>query len=198
MAYVETVPDKGTVRKASRESWIAGAFEALQTGGIDALRVEPLALQLGVTKGSFYHHFENRRDLHLAMLEAWEQAGTSAIIAAIDQHAEESTPVERLHRLAERTMVPDHFSDSIENGIRAWARTDPVVAEVAARVDARRVDYAAALLRASGLSPAVARRRAQLFYRVLIGEFMWRSSGGPTATAREIRETVELLVAPGR
>lgn len=185
------------MRKASRESWIAGAFEALRTGGIDALRVEPLAVRLGVTKGSFYHHFENRRDLHMAMLDAWEQRGTSEIIAEVDAAAD-SDPVDMLHRLARRTMAPDPVSDGIENSIRAWARTDSDVAATASRVDTRRVDYAASLLRSAGLAAPVARRRAMLFYRVLIGEFMWRSSGGPTATERELRETVELLLAPHR
>ena len=185
------------MRKASRDTWIAGAFDALQTGGIDALRVESLAARLDMTKGSFYHHFENRRDLHLAMLDVWERKGTSLIIDEVDDTAG-SDPTDRLLRLAHRTMASDPVSDSIENSIRAWARTDPVVAEVASRVDDRRIDYATSLLRAVGLPPALARRRAQLFYRVLIGEFMWRSSGGPTATKREIDETVDLLISPRR
>jgi len=40
----------------------------------------------------------------------------------------------------------------------------------------------------------LARRRAQLLYRVLIGEFVWRSSGGPRVTRAEIDDTVDLLL----
>ena len=52
-------------------AWIAAAFDALADGGIDAVRVEPLAKALGITKGSFYWHFADRRALLDAMLDAW-------------------------------------------------------------------------------------------------------------------------------
>lgn len=181
------------VSRASRDDWIAAAFDVLREGGIGALMVEPLAERLFVTKGSFYHHFENRRALHLAMLDEWEAKGTSQIIAETED-ASGLEPDARLRHLAHRTMGPDPVSDGIEISIRAWARTDPTVAEAAARIDRRRVDYAASLLRASGLAPTLARRRSRMLYRILIGEFMWRSSGGPVATAREIDETVDAVL----
>ncbi len=182
------------MRKLSRHEWIAGSFDALCDGGIDALRVEPLAKRLGVTKGSFYHHFENRRALHLAMLAEWERLGTLAII---DQVAGAEVGAEkRLRALAHRTMEIDPISDAIENSIRAWAATDEVVAEAASRVDDQRIAYVVGLLREIGLSPALAKRRARLLYRVLIGEFMWRNAGGPATTAKEIDEVVDLLLKP--
>ena len=39
--------------------------------GIEAVRVEPLAIHLGVTKGSFYLHFKDCAELHVAMFEQW-------------------------------------------------------------------------------------------------------------------------------
>jgi AcrR family transcriptional regulator len=177
----------------SQEAWLAAGFEALAAGGVDALRVEPLAEQLGVTKGSFYHHFGNRRALHEAMLEAWERRGTSDIIDDVD--AVDSPPAERLRHLAHRTMRPVPTNDAIENAIRAWAATDDVAAAAIARVDERRLAYTAALLRSAGMSPAQARRRARLLYRILIGEFVWRSSGGPTATHADIDDAVDLILA---
>lgn len=181
------------MRKLSRSEWIAGSFEALVDGGIDALRVEPLAKRLGVTKGSFYHHFENRRALHLAMLDEWERRGTSEIIDAVEGPVE-GAATERLRALAHLTMRIDPASDAIENGIRAWAATDEVVAEAAARVDEQRIGYVVGLLRETGMAPALAKRRARLLYRVLIGEFMWRNAGGPATTKKEIDEVVDLLV----
>lgn len=181
------------MKKRSREAWIAGAFDALRDGGIEALRVEPLAARLGVTKGSFYHHFDNRRALYLAMLEEWERSGTSDIIDEVGRSSGE--PVEALRRLAHNTLAVNPGVDEIELGIRAWAVTDDVVAAAAERVDARRLDYVASLLRAIGLPSPLARRRARLLYRVLIGEFTWRSSGGPAMSKREIDELVDALVA---
>ena len=172
---------------------MAAGFAALAVGGFEALRVEPLAERLGVTKGSFYHHFADRRALHVAMLDAWERRGTTDIIDDVD--AEAATPAERLRRLAHRTLRPDPAKDAIENAIRAWAATDDVAAAAMSRVDERRVEYTAGLLRAVGMSPAVARRRARLLYRILIGEFVWRSSGGPTATRSDIDDAVDLILA---
>jgi AcrR family transcriptional regulator len=178
----------------TRDKWLSAAFDALAEGGIDALRVERLADRLGVTKGSFYHHFDDRRGLHLAMLDAWEQAGTSKVIEDVDSFS--SSAGERLRRLAHRTMAVDPSSDAIENAIRAWAAVDEVAAGATARVDTRRLRYTEDLLVAIGLRRPVAKRRAAYFYRVLIGEFAWRSAGADPMSERDIDDLVDLLVAP--
>lgn len=182
------------VRKMSREEWIVAAFELISTDGFEAIRVEPLAARLGVTKGSFYHHFDNRRSLHLAMLDAWEQRGTTEIIDDVEHTTDDSH--ERIRQLAHRTVMVDSEADAVENAIRAWAARDEVAAEAAMRVDQRRLDYTAALLRDIGIPAPLARRRAKLFYRVLIGEFSWRHAGGPAMTEREIDEAVDHLTSP--
>jgi len=179
------------MRRLSREEWIEAAFDEMCTGGIDALRVEPLASRLGVTKGSFYWHFENRRALHLALLETWEHLGTSAIIDTVE--AQSDDPVEQLRALVKVVFAPDDTADKIETAIRSWAQLEPLAAEAAARVDERRLDFVAALLRSAGVPAPLARRRSRLMYRTLIGEFLWRSSGGPASTTRELDEIVELL-----
>lgn len=181
------------MRKLSREEWIAGAFELLIQGGISALRVEPLATHLGVTKGSFYHHFENRRALHMAMLSVWEERGTAAIIVEVEDAADD--PTAQLRALALRTFAPDPGVDGIESAIRAWAGSDEVVAEAAERVDNRRTHFVVELLVAAGLARPLAKRRARLLYRALIGEFFWVTAGGPSSTRREIEEMVDLLLS---
>ena len=180
------------MRKLSREEWIEGAFAALTEGGIDALRVEPLAKRLGVTKGSFYHHFENRRSLHLAMLDEWERLGTAQIIDDVEEVA--STPLEQLRALATATFASDPVGDAIETSIRSWAATDETVKAAVARVDERRLGYVTGLLRAAGMAKGLAERRARLMYRVLIGEFIWRTAGGPASTRTELDEMSVLLM----
>ncbi len=180
------------MRKLSRNEWVAGSFEALCDGGIDALRVEPLAKRLGVTKGSFYHHFENRRALHMALLGEWERLGTSQIIDDVSGSSPDAAV--RLRTLAHETMKSDPFTDSIETGIRSWAAIDEEVSATVARVDARRLGFTEGLLRELGLPTALAKRRSLLLYRVLIGEFMWRTSGGPVISKREIDEFVDQLI----
>jgi AcrR family transcriptional regulator len=67
-----------------REQWLTAAVAALIRGGLDAVAVEPLATSLGVTKGSFYWHFENRDALIAALVEQWEAVGTEQVIAELD------------------------------------------------------------------------------------------------------------------
>src|ERR1043165_7845340 len=61
------------------DAWVAAAFDALAQGGVDAVRVEPLAKALGITKGSFYWHFTDRRALLDAMLGSWAEGRIAAI-----------------------------------------------------------------------------------------------------------------------
>ena len=68
----------------SRASWITAALEVLASEGIGRVRVEPLAKKLGVTKGSFYWHFDDRPALHAAMLAQWQETQTLGIIAMVE------------------------------------------------------------------------------------------------------------------
>src|ERR1041384_2079737 len=63
----------GAARSLNAADWVRAAMEAIVQGGIAAVAVEPLALRLGTTKGSFYHHFENREALIVAALEEGER-----------------------------------------------------------------------------------------------------------------------------
>ena len=63
------------------------AFDALANGGIDAVRVDPLAKKLGVTRGSFYWHFKDRAALHTAMLKDWRKRATYQLGSRIESRA---------------------------------------------------------------------------------------------------------------
>ena len=61
------------VVRTPRSSWIDAGLRALAGGGPEAVRIETLAQSLGVTKGGFYWHFEDRRALLDELLDAWER-----------------------------------------------------------------------------------------------------------------------------
>lgn len=173
--------------------WVVAAMRRLATHGIDHVRVEPLATQLGVSKGSFYWHFANRDALLAAVLDFWQSQGTEAIIAAVDAAPPGSK--ERLHTLIRQTFgQPQH--DGIELGIRAWATRDGDVRATVEKVDERRLDYVAALLSEFGLNSTTARTRAALMYRTLIGEFTLRSHGHPPLDDTALSALTVSMVAP--
>ena len=58
-------------QKLGQEDWLVAALDVLSKHGIEKVKVEPLALYLGVTKGSFYWHFKNREALLTQMVDYW-------------------------------------------------------------------------------------------------------------------------------
>ena len=63
--------------RTPRSSWIEQGLRALAAGGADAVRIEPLAQALGVTRGGFYWHFDDRRALLEEILDAWERRAST-------------------------------------------------------------------------------------------------------------------------
>src|SRR5215471_7138438 len=76
--------------------WAAAAFRVIARGGVDAVAVEPIAAELGATKGSFYWHFKNRDALIEAALDEWERRLTEEVI---DELEREPDPAVRLKKL---------------------------------------------------------------------------------------------------
>lgn len=132
-------------------------------GGLAAVAVEPVAVRLGVSKGSFYWHFANRQALVEAALAFWE-AGTEEIIAALEAIAD---PAERM-----RTLMGLAFGDQHDASISfrlISAADDPAVARVARRVTVRRLGVMQAALEQLGQSPEEARDRVVAGYSSYLG-----------------------------
>ena len=128
--------------RTPRSSWITEGLEALAAGGVDAVRVEPIAERLGVTKGGFYGYFSGRDQLLAEMLTTWETAVTDQVIAVVES-GHGTDPRERVRRLAEAINDPDQVAMRVDTEVamREWARRDPAAAEVVARVDQQRTAY---------------------------------------------------------
>jgi AcrR family transcriptional regulator len=168
------------------DDWVRAGLHMLAKHGIAAVKVEPLAKQLGVTKGGFYWHFRDRPALLAAILAKWESAMTLAIIDRVEALGGDAA--ERLKNLFEIAMNAD---GRLEMAVRAWAAADVKVMAVIARVDRRRLDYLEELLRGMGLPKPVAVARSRLVYYGMIGEF---NVAVPT-TAAERRNTLRLNYA---
>lgn len=151
--------------RLSAENWTQMALRVLAERGIEGVRVERLADALGVTKGSFYWHFEGRRALFDAVLDQWERRATLEVIAAVEQAF--ADPGDRLREL---TRLVFRHGASLDRAVRAWASHDESAGRVVRRVDKRRLEFVADLLRAYGLEPSVAAIRARLLHTALIGE----------------------------
>jgi len=150
--------------------WTGAALDALARGGLAAVAVEPLAKELGTTKGSFYWHFADRNALIAAALERWEERDTDLVIEAIDRSDDTATRLRNLLHLAFRAVRAgtEPGAGSVELALQASA-TDPLVAATLRRVTERRLAYLTALFTELGMSPARARDRGLLAYSAFLG-----------------------------
>jgi AcrR family transcriptional regulator len=169
-----------------KAQWVGAALETLRKAGVGAVRVERLAADLGITKGSFYWHFRDRGELLDALLEHWAREMTDAEFERLEAMPQGLRP--RLVALAEDVL--ERGMGRYDPAIRAWARTDRKVAAAVAQVDRRRVRALAAFFEEGGFTPAQARTRARLFYTFLLGEPQVRS---PAREAGELARMVEIV-----
>lgn len=182
------------VARLNPSDWIHAAVRRLGQDGVDQVRVELLAKDLKVSKGSFYWHFGDRAALLNALLEAWEEEATQAIIDEVDGHP--GPPADRLWALMRRVFQTPPTVDLLETALRAWATRDEAARAAVQRVDKRRMRYVAGLLTELGMGKTEARRRSELLYRALIGEFALRSYGSPAISTASLRALHSSLVTP--
>ena len=150
------------------------------------MRVERLADGVGVTKGSFYHHFRDRGALLEALLDYWSREMTDAEFARLETLR--GGLAQRLLALAEDVL--EKGMGRYDPAIRAWARHDRKVAAAVAQVDRRRVKALAGFFEEGGFSTAEARIRARTFYTFLLGEPQVRA---PVRDAGELEKMVRIL-----
>ena len=150
--------------------WTEAALDALARGGLAAVAVEPLAKELGATKGSFYWHFADRQALLQATLELWERRDTERVIAAIDETEDAETRLRNLLRLAFISVRDGSAvgAGTVELALQASA-AHPLVAPTLDRVTKRRLATLTRLYTELGLSRAAARDRGLLAYTAFLG-----------------------------
>src|SRR5215213_10436356 len=77
--YQESVRQR-TMSGGKGDTWIEAGLAELARSGVEGVRVEVLAKNLGVTKGGFYRRFKDRAALLEGILQNWS-AGRSTAIA---------------------------------------------------------------------------------------------------------------------
>ena len=147
----------------NREGFFTAAMGLLAREGRSGLRLAALCRDVGVTSGSFYHHFSGWDGFVDALLEHWETVDTRRLAELAGR---EPDPEGRLDVLKHLALT---FPHEAETAIRAWAHGDPRVAAVQERVDEQRRRVVAEALVGAGVEDARADRLADLALAVLIG-----------------------------
>jgi AcrR family transcriptional regulator len=174
--------------KLGRQDWLDIGLQTLIESGIEAVRVEPIAKLLKVTRGSFYWHFKNRDELLAAILQEWETQNTEIVIHAVETGEDDpSTKLLRLFELAARD------DDRLEKAVRIWAANDAIAADAIARIDRRRLTYLQDLFLQLGYSVKDAQVRARVAYSFRLGWFIMTSASDLLTRLTEIRLVHKIL-----
>jgi AcrR family transcriptional regulator len=147
----------------SARDWLNQGLKALASRGFTALKAEPLAKAMGVSRGSFYWHFADIAAFHAAILARWHEVAAEQIIADVEAASNDENPLALLLRRVFGERL------TLERAVRTWASVDPAARAAVQAIDRRRLSYVEGLLAQSGLSAEIARARAQIFYWAFLG-----------------------------
>jgi AcrR family transcriptional regulator len=150
----------------SAQDWVDLGLKTLAKRGFTALKAEPLAKAMGVSRGSFYWHFADIGAFHTAILTRWREVATEQIIAAVEAAKSRNRGEDPLAVLLKLTFGSKLV---LEKAVRSWAANDVRARAAVVAVDRRRLDYIENLLKQAGLAEDVARARAQILFWAFFG-----------------------------
>jgi len=157
--------------RLTREDWLRAARLALLRSGVDGVRVETLARDLKVTKGSFYWHFRDLPALKEALLAEWEAESALLRRAMGDPQAVRDL----IALITEQVAGSERGESPSDAAIFRWAAIDPAIAERVNRAEAERIELVRQLARTPELG--------DLVYMAYLG-FLLRMRHAPDAEAQ--------------
>ncbi len=155
-------------RTMSRQEWLEVALEVVSREGGAKLRIESLVRQVGVTKGSFYWHFKNRKEFIRSLIHYWDERYTLSVSDQLDEM--EGSPEQKLRFLMEMVVV--ERLTRYDLAIRSWAVANPELQPLVKRSDEHRLNYLRKLFLGIGFD----RDGADLRSRVFLGETAWEAA----------------------
>ncbi len=176
-----------------RSSWIEAGLRALSGGGPEAVRIEPLSRMLGVSKGGFYWHFDDRQSLLKEMLDAWERTMVDEVIEAVEAEDKDEDARSRLRRLFALAAASGGELLKIELAIRNWARREKAVAERLRQVDNRRMNYMRSLFGAICEDDEDVEARCLLAFSLFVGSHFVNVDHGQLSRAEVLELALEWL-----
>lgn len=171
MKKVELVEEKAgdAAARSTKEDWLNLAIRALVAEGIDQVKVQVMAKQLGVSRSSFYWFFDSIQDLQDQLLDYWLRKNTGPIIERAMRPA--PTICRAVCNVFECWVDNDLFDPNLDIAIRFWGRREPRIRSVLDEADTQRVDALTRMFMRYGFAEEEAFTRARVLYYTQIGHF---------------------------
>jgi AcrR family transcriptional regulator len=153
--------------RGSRDVWLNAALTALIDGGVDAVKIQPLASEMDLSRTSFYWFFKNRADLLGALLDHWEGLNTANLLEAASAYA--ATANEAVLNVIACFIDSTQFDQRLEFAIRGWALQSPEVMTRLRDNDQQRISALQTMLQSHGYDRQDAYVRTSTLYHGQIG-----------------------------
>ena len=178
----------------SEQQWLEQALQVLSDKGPEYLSLRRLTNILGVTTGSFYWHFKNRREFLLRLVEFWGESSTTAVAEQVKSL--DGTAEQRLYELM--LYIFDHDASRYDATMRAWAMREPELAIPVARVEKFRLEFIRKLFREMGFKGQELLTRAHLCLAYMSSHRIILDGVSLQQRRRQLKSVLELLTAkPG-
>ena len=177
-------------KRLGKDDWINAALDTLYSSGIGAVRVEALARDLGITKGSFYWHFKNLDDLKAHMARAWKATQISFLRDLVENQTGQAAI--DLKALIDFTVSKDSHHDI---GIRAWSLHDKSVEAAVKSVDKARLNYIEGIFKQMGYQGNDLKNRARVLYFYQVGDYITGKLDPETTRQRHAALRYQLLTS---
>lgn len=176
--------------RLSAKDWLDQGLKTLVKSGFTALKADPLAKAMGVSRGSFYWHFADVGAYHDALLAYWREIAVERIITDIESIPDYGDALPRLLKRVFGIKPPT------EMAMRGWATHNPAVRKALQAIDVRRMSYVQSLLEKSGLPPDAASARTQVLYWAFVGFALAEKPLSPAQQDAVIAELIGIAQRP--
>jgi len=176
--------------RGSAEVWLDAAYQALVEGGVDAVKILPLAARLRLARTSFYWFFKDREELLAALADRWAGRNTGNLVAATQAYAD--SEAEAMLNVIGVFLDPAAFDTRFEFAVRSWALQSSEMTERVAAADRDRIGALASMLGRWGHAPLDADVRARTIYLTQIGYISMQSQETMAERMRRIPTYVEI------
>ncbi|MEI6620739.1 MAG: TetR/AcrR family transcriptional regulator [Actinomycetes bacterium] len=146
----------------SPDDYVSTAFDILEQRGHQGVTLGELCGRLGVSTGSFYHHFDGMDGFVDVVMTRWESDQEAAMRAAANEHSE-------MRRIQVAKELAAMFRHKAEAAIRAWSQSNARVLAAQQRVDRMRRDNLAGLARRAGVDEHQSDLLAAVGMAILVG-----------------------------
>ncbi len=180
-----------TVSRTPRSTWIDAGLRALAAGGPEAVRIELLAQELGITRGGFYWHFADRDAFLAEMLDTWERKSIDETRQRVEREGGDAR--DKVRRAGVLTFSAALLP--IDLAVRSWARRDRSVAKRLRRVDNRRIEYLRLLIGTFCGDEDEIEARSMLVFSLVIGNHFIAADHGGRSRKEVLEQATKFLLA---